>query len=61
MHRMHAGLAARISDHIRQVGGTHRDAVQIIIKKGLAADVGEADALLLEADRIAEARGRGEL
>ena len=61
IHRMNVGLAARISDHMRHIGGTHQDAIRIIIKKELAADAGEADALLYEADSIADSRGRGEL
>ena len=56
--RKNIDLAARIADHMRQIGGTHRDAIRIIIKKGLAADAGEADALLYDADTIAEQRGR---
>ena len=56
--RKNIDLAARIADHMRQIGGTHKDAIRIIIKKGLAADAGEADALLYDADTIAEQTGR---
>jgi len=56
--RKNIDLAARIADHMRQIGGTHKDAIRIIIKKGLAADAGEADALLYDADTIAEQVGR---
>lgn len=58
---MNVKLAARIADHMRQIGGTHADTIRIIIKKGLAADAGEADALLYDADMVADHWGRGEL
>ena len=54
-------LAARIADHIRQLGGKHQDVIRMIIKRGLAQDAGEADALLYDADTAADSSGRGTL
>ena len=45
-------LAARIADHYRRIGGTHADTIRLIINEGLAADAGEDDALLYDADEI---------
>ena len=54
-------LAARIADHIRNLGGKHEDVIRMIIKRGLAQDAGEADALLYDADTAADSSGRGTL
>lgn len=60
---MNVKLAARIADHMRNIGGTHADTIRIIINKGLAADAGEADELLYHADMVVDNRlgGRGAL
>ena len=55
-------LAARIADHMRyKLGYKHEDVIKMIIKRGLAQDAGEADALLYDADIAADTTGRSTL